>query len=146
MTKEETHMISGTNSINSLLSAAGANSGSSLNALTGASDFGSIFSQAAAQAKTPADSAKIDWLQAEYSDLTTLFSMGDSSPSSSMAGLFNLSGAFSTPAWETDLERLLGQNSTIQQLVGIQNQASMITQSMLNNDLSSLGSNVNSVL
>src|ERR1035438_6978998 len=84
--------------------------------------LGSAFSQAMSQAKPPADAAKVQWLQAEYSNLMDLSSMGSGSSSSSISGLgmgdlFGLGGPLGLPTWAADVERLMGGNSDIQQLI-----------------------------
>lgn len=111
-------------------------------------DFGSIFSQAMSAATTPAQKAQVDLAQVQYSDLNVLASMGDGSSDgsdlSSLAGLASLLGGndpFSAPpAWETQLASLLGPNSTAAQALSLDQQAALASQSLMNGDLSSLGS------
>jgi hypothetical protein len=122
----------------SLLSAAGSSS----------SDFSSLFSQAMSAATTPQQQAQVDFDAAEYSNLNTLSSMADPSSGSddlsSIASLASILGGNSSsstiPAWETDLANLLGPNSSAAQALSTQQQASLLSQSLLNGDLSSLGS------
>lgn len=134
-----------TSDYNSLLGAAnGANSTS----------FNSIFSQAMSAAKTPGQKAQVDFAEAQMSNLNILYSMADPSSSdvnnfSSLASLAASLGGGSSPAsipaWETDLANLLGPNSSAAQALSIDQQASLVSQSLLNNDLSSLGSSINSL-
>ncbi len=128
----------------SLLGAAGGSS----------TDFSSLFSQAMNAAKTPTQKAQVDFAETQYSDLNVLSSMAD--PSSSATNLSSIASlAFilgdttspsSIPAWETDLANLLGPNSTAAQALNVGQQASLLSQSILNGDLSSLGSSVNSLM
>jgi len=122
----------------------------SMNSLMGMGNFSSVFSQAETQAKTPADQAKLDFIQTEYNNLNSLLSMGsDASPlsigSSMLGDLFN-SGATSVPSWETDLANLLGPNSVAQQALNVNQQASLAAQSLLNQDLGSLGNSDSSLI
>lgn len=112
--------------------------------------FDSIFTQAMSQATTPAQSAQIAMDETQYDDVNTLYSMADgSSDSSGIGGLGSLlgtDGLFNTPAWETDLANLLGPNSAAAQALSLGQQASVASQSLLNGDLNSLGSDVNSLI
>jgi hypothetical protein len=110
--------------------------------------FGSVFSQAMSQATTPAQAAKIQWFQAEYSNLMDLSSIG--SGSSSLAGLgmgdmFGIGGPLGLPSWAGDVERLMGANSTVQQLITAQQQAAFAMQSQFNQSLADFGSTGGSV-
>lgn len=128
----------------SLLGAAGGSS----------ADFSSLFSQAMSAAKTPSQKAQVDFAEAQYSDLNVLSSMAD--PSSGSTGLSSIASlAFilgdtnspsSIPAWETDLANLLGPNSAAAQALNVDQQASLLSQSILNGDLNSLGSSVDSLM
>ncbi len=134
-----------TSDYNSLLGAAnGANSTS----------FNSIFSQAMNAATTPGQKAQVDFAEAQMSNLNILYSMADPSSSdsdnfSSLASLAASLGGGSSPAsipsWETDLANLLGPNSDAAKALSVDQQASLLSQSMLNGDLNSLGSSVNSL-
>ncbi len=113
--------------------------------------FGSVFTQAMNQAKTPADAAKIQWRQAEYSDLTDLSNLGSGSSLGGLGlgDLFGAGGAFSLPSWATKEEQLLGNDPVIQQLMNVQQQASFALQSQFNQNLAdfgSTGSSVNSLI
>ncbi len=119
-------------------------------------NFGSIFSQALTAAKTPAQKAEVAFAQVQYSDLNVLASMdsgsSDSSNLSSLAGLASLLGGndpfAAPPAWETQLASLLGPNSTAAQALNLDQQAALASQSLMNGNLSSLGSgsSVNSLI
>jgi len=125
--------------------------GSFFNALGGnAVGFGNIFSQAMSQAKTPGDAAKIQWMQAEYSDLMDLSTLGSGS-SSALAGLgmgdlFGLGGSLGLPSWASDAERLLGSTDpALQQSMSAYQQASFALQSQFNQSLADFGSTGESV-
>jgi hypothetical protein len=121
---------------NSLFSAIGGNSLA----------FGSVFTQAMNQAKTPANAAKIQWLQAEYSDLTDLSNLGSgSSAGLGLGDLFGAGGALSLPSWAGKEEQLLGNDPVIQQLMNVQQQASFALQSQFNQNLADFGSSGSSV-
>ena len=111
---------------------------------TGSSvNFGSVLDQAMAQAKTPGDKAKVQWLQAEYSDQSVLSSMF-SDPQTSFLGLgmsdlFGIGGPLGLPSWAYDVQRVMGSNSAVQQLMGINQQASQVIQSQFGNSVASLG-------
>jgi hypothetical protein len=140
---------------NALSNAVTSDYNSLLGAANGAdsTSFNSIFSQAMSEAKTPGQKAQVDFAETQLSDLNVLSSMSDPSSSSSdltsLASLASLLGGNSssstTPAWETDLVNLLGPNSSAAQALSIDQQASLASQSLLNNDLSSLGSSINSL-
>jgi hypothetical protein len=144
--------ISNTNPVSNVL----ANDYSSLlgAASGGITDFNSLFSQAMNAAKTPAQKAQVDFAQVQYSDLNVLSSMADPSSGStdfsSIASLASILGGnsspFSIPTWETDLANLLGPSSTAAQALNLDQQASLFSQSLFNNDLSSLGSSINSLM
>lgn len=114
--------------------------------------FGNAFSQAMSQAKTPADQAKVAWLQAEYGVLTDLNNMGNGD--SSLAGMMGLGASdpgslFGLPSWASTLENLLGPNSAAGQAITAQQQMSFALQSQMNQSLASFGdtgSSVNSLL
>jgi hypothetical protein len=132
-------------SISALGSTPSPDFGSLFNALGGnAIGFGSVFSQAMSQAKTPAQAAKIDWLQAEYSDLMDLSNIGSGSGSAlgsfGMGDLFSTGGPFGLPAWATDAERLLGGDPNVQQLTSSYQQAAFALQSQFNQSLANFGS------
>jgi hypothetical protein len=144
--------ISNTNSVSNAL--AGDYSSLLGTANGGVTDFNSLFSQAMSAAKTPAQKAQVDFAQVQYSDLNVFSSMADPSSSatdfSSIASLASILGGnslpFSIPTWETDLANLLGPSSTAAQALNLDQQASLFSQSQFNNDLSSLGSSVNSLM
>ncbi|HEY5037842.1 MAG TPA: hypothetical protein VIJ93_02105 [bacterium] len=145
-------MINGLNSMDSLFS----NNFSSSNLLGGASslnNFGSAFDQAMVQAKTPGDKAKVALAEARYSNLNDLFNMENSDSASSVLGfsmnnLFGSGGLFGVPSWAYDLQRILGNNSNISQIMNLNQQAAFAAQSSLNNELSNigLGGGVNSII
>ena len=144
--------ISSTNAVSNALSS---DYSSLLGSVGGSStDFSSLFSQAMSAATTPGQKAQVDFAEAQYSDLNTLYSMADPSSSSddfsSLASLASILGGntspFSIPAWETDLANLLGPNSTAAQALSTGQQASLLSQSLLNGDLNSLGSSVDSLM
>ena len=149
-------MLSGLNNnipIDSLFGKGGSDSLSGFsNPLASSVGFGSVINQAMAQAKTPADKAKVAWAEAELSNQTALSSMfaDPSSPSSLLGTAMDLSGAsndpFGLPSWAYDLERLLGPNSTAAQAMSIDQQASLAAQSLMNQDLNSLGGSVDSMM
>lgn len=112
--------------------------------------FGDVFSQALSQAKNPADAAKIDWLQAEYSNLVDLSSMGSGSSSGSLGGLgmgdlFGAGGSLSLPSWTQDAANLLGNDSIAQQALSAQQMAAFQLQSQFNQSLANFGSTGSSV-
>ncbi|HJT23375.1 MAG TPA: hypothetical protein VJ873_02285 [bacterium] len=125
--------------------------GSFFNALGGnAVGFGNIFSQAMSQAKTPGDAAKIDWMQAEYSDLMDLSTLGSGSVSAlagmGMGDLFGFGSPLGLPSWAQDAERLLGStNSDLQQTMSAYQQAAFALQSQFNQSLADFGSTGGSV-
>lgn len=144
--------ISSTNPVSNALAS---DYSSLLGAASGSStDFSSLFSQAMSAAKTPTQKAQVDFAEAQYSDLNVLSSMADPSSSStnpsSIASLAFILGSnnspFSIPAWETDLANLLGPNSAAAQALNVDQQASLLSQSILNGGVSSLGSSVNSLM
>jgi hypothetical protein len=144
-------MINGLNSMDSLFS----NNFSSSNLLGGTSalNFGSTFDQAMAQATTPGDKAKIALAEAQYSNLNDLFNMGNSDPSSSVLGfsmndLFSSGGLFGVPSWAYDLQRIMGNNSNVSQIMNLNQQAAFAAQSAMSNDLANMGSSgsVNSIV
>jgi len=145
-------MISGLNGFNSLDPLSSNGSDALTNSLASSVGFGSVFNQAMAQAKTPADQAKVAWAEAEYSNQMSLSSMfADPTSSSSLLGLASSLGGgndslFGLPSWAYQLEDLLGPNSTAAQAMSIDQQASLAAQSMLNQDLGSIGSSFNSLI
>jgi hypothetical protein len=145
--------LNGLNSIDSLFGNGGMDPLSSFsNPLTSSLGFGSVINQAMAQAKTPADKAKVAWAEAKFSNQMALSSMFEnpSSPSSLMGMSMDLSGAsnhpFGLPSWAYDLERLLGPNSAAAQAMNIEQRASFAAQSLMTHALSSLGSSVDSMM
>jgi hypothetical protein len=146
-------MISGLNGMNSIDPMFN-NGGSDLfsDPLGSVSKFGSVFNQAMAQAKTPADQAKVAYAEAKFNNLMSLSSMfaDPSSPSSLLGMGSSLSGAFGNPfalpSWAYQLEGLLGPNSLAAQAMSIDQQASLVSQSMLNQGLNSLGGSFNSMI
>ena len=147
--------MSSISSTNGVSSAFNSDYSSLLGAISGGStDMSSLFSQAMSAAKTPGQKAQVDFAETQYSDLNVLSSMADPSSSSdnlsSIASLASLLGGNSSsnsiPAWETDLANLLGPNSSAAQALNTYQQASLLSQSMLSGDLSSLGSTVNSIM
>jgi len=144
--------ISSTNPVSNALAS---DYSSLLGAFGGSStDFSSLFSQAMSAAKTPQQKAQVDFAEAQYSELNVLSSMADPSSSStdlsSIASLASILGdnntPFSIPTWETDLANLLGPNSAAAQALNADQQASLLSQSLLNGDLNSLGSSINSLM
>jgi hypothetical protein len=111
--------------------------------------FGNVFSQALSQAKSPGDAAKVQWLQAEYSDLVDLSTLGSGSTSAlgglGMGDMFGIGGPLGLPSWTQDAERLLGNNSNAQQLESAYQQAAFTLQSQYNQALSNFGSTGGSV-
>lgn len=148
-------MLSGLNGLNSSDPLFGGTSDPLANILSNPTDsttnFGSVFNQAMAQAKTPAQQAQVAWDQAQYNDQMALSSMfaDPNSPSSLMSTAMDLSGAsnnsFGLPSWAYTLEGLLGPNSTAAQAMSLNQQASLAAQSLLSQDLNSLGGSVNSL-
>ncbi len=138
-------------SISSIGSTPSPDYGSFFNALGGnALGFGDVFSQAMSQAKTPGDAAKIQWMQAEYNDLSDLSSLGSGSTSAlaglGMGDLFGTGGAFGLPSWASDAERLLGStNPELQQSMSAYQQAAFTLQSQFNQSLADFGSTGGSV-
>jgi hypothetical protein len=140
---------------NPVSSALASDYSSLLGAASGSStDFSSLFGQAMNAAKTPTQKAQVDFVEAQYSDLNVLSSMADPSSAStdfsSIASLAFILGdtnsPSSIPAWETDLANLLGPNSTAAQALNLDQQASLLSQSILNGGLSSLGSSIDSLM
>jgi hypothetical protein len=142
---------------NALSNAVTSDYNSLLGAATGANStsFNSIFSQAMSAATTPGQKAQVDFAEAQMSNLNILSAMADPSSSdtddfSSLASLAASLGGGSSPAaipsWETDLANLLGPNSDAAQALSVDQQASLASQSLLNNDLNSLGSSIDSVM
>lgn len=127
------------------------NYGSFFNALGGnAVGFGNIFNQAMSQAKTPADAAKIDWMQAEYSDLMDLSTLGSGSISAlsgmGMGNLFGFGGPLGLPSWAQSAEQLLGSiDPNLQQSMSAYQQAAFALQSQFNQSLANFGSTGGSV-
>jgi hypothetical protein len=119
-----------------------------------AAQFSSLFSQAMSAATTPGQKAQVDFAEVQFSNLNTLEAMADPSSSStdlsSIASLASILGGnnspFTIPAWETNLANLLGPNSTAAQALSLDQKASLLSQSMLNSNLSSLGSSINSLM
>ena len=109
-----------------------------------ATQFGSVFDQALANAKTPADKAKLAWAQAEFSTQNMLYGMFSDPHTSFMglgaSGLFDVGGPFGLPSWTSDVERLMGNDPQVQNLMGLDRQASFLAQSRFNGGLSGLGS------
>lgn len=134
-------MINGLNPIDSLFPSGSSDPASS--SFGSPLNFGSVFDQAMIQAKTPADKAKLAVAQAQLSDQNALADMFSDSSSSSLGfgttDLFGIGTPLNIPSWATDLQRLLGNNSDITQLVGMSQQASLLAQSSFNQQLSSLG-------
>jgi hypothetical protein len=144
--------VSSTNPVSNALSG---DYSSLLGAVSGSStDFSSLFSQAMNAATTPTQKAQVLFQETQYSNLNTLESMADPSSSSdnlsSLAGLASLLGGNTSTSsiqpWETELANLLGPNSAAAQALNVDQQASLLSQSMLNGDLSSLGSSVDSLM
>lgn len=112
--------------------------------------FGNVFSQALSQAKTPGEAAKIDWLQAEYSNLMDLADMGSGSSAGALGGLgvgdlFGTGGPLSLPSWTQDAANLLGNNSIAQQALSTQQMAAFQLQSQFNQALANFGSTGSSI-
>jgi len=148
--------MSSISSTNALSNALSSDYSSLLSAAGGSSvDSSSLFSQAMSAATTPTQKAEVDFAETQYSDLTTLSSMADPSSSSSddfsslasLASILGDNGSSSTiPAWETDLANLLGPNSDAAKALSVVQQSSLASQSIMNSDLSSLGSGVDSLM
>jgi hypothetical protein len=105
--------------------------------------FGSVFDQTLSQAKTSAQQAKVLWLQSQYSKQNILYGMF-SNPKTSLLGfgggnLFGTGGLFGLPSWAYDLQRIMGDDPNIKNLMGLNMQAAMLSQSLKNNSLGSLG-------
>lgn len=105
-------------------------------------NFGSVFDQALSQAKTTAQQAKVLWLQTQYAKQNILYGMF-ADPKTSLLGfgggdLFGSGGLFGLPSWAYDLQRLMGDDPNIKNLMGLNMQAALMAQSMKNN-LGSLG-------
>ena len=133
-------MINGLNPIDSLFSTSGLGPASS--PFGSPVDFGTTLDQALIQAKTPADKAKVEVLQAKLSEQNAL--AGIFSDSTSVLGLgaedmFGVGSPLGLPSWASDVQRLLGANSDVSQLFGLSQQAAFLAQSSFNQSLSSLG-------
>jgi hypothetical protein len=105
--------------------------------------FGSVFDQALSQAKTSAQQAKVLWLQSQYTKQNILYGMF-SNPKTSLLGfgggdLFGTGGLFGLPSWAYDLQRIMGDDPNVKNLMGLSMQASLLSQSLKNNSLGSLG-------
>lgn len=107
-------------------------------------NFGTTFDQAMTQAKTPADKAKVAFIQTKFARINALAGMF-SDPQTSLLGfgaeeLFGIGGPMGLPSWVYDAQRLLGKDSNVSQLVGLSQQAAFLAESNFNHSLSSLGS------
>lgn len=111
--------------------------------------FGDVFGQALSKAKSPAEAAKIKWLQAEYGVLTDLRNLGSGGSSLGMLGLGssmdNNGGLFGMPSWAYDVERLMGSDSNVGRAITAQQQMAFALQSQFNQSLASFGSTGSSV-
>lgn len=109
--------------------------------------FGQTFTQAMNQAKTPADKAKVQWLQAEYGILTDLNNLGNGGGVMGMMGLGGSldSALFGVPSWASDVQRLLGSDSNVGQAITAQQQMAFAMQSAFNQNLASFGSTGSSI-
>ncbi len=130
------------NPINSLFSGGGSHATSGL--FGSPVNFGNTFDQAMTQARTPADKAKVAFIQAKFTQQNILASMF-SDPHTSMLGfganeLFGTGGPFGLASWVYDAQRVLGNNSDVSKLIGLGEQAAFLAQSNFNHQLSSLGS------
>ena len=115
-------------------------------------NFGSVFDQALTQAKTSAQEAKVLWLQSQFAKQNILYGMF-SDPKTSLLGfgagdLFGTGGLFGLPSWAYDLQRIMGDDPNIKNLMGLNMQAALLSQSLMNNSLGSLGldGGVNSIV
>jgi hypothetical protein len=104
--------------------------------------FDSVVDQALSQAKTTAQQAKVLWLQTQYAKQNILYGMF-ADPKTSLLGfggsdLFGTGGLFGLPSWAYELQRLLGDDPNVTNLMGLNMQAALLAQSMKNN-LGSLG-------
>jgi len=115
----------------------------SVTPFVGATNFGSAIDKAMSEAKTPAEKAKVTWLQAEFHKQNVLYDMVSDSKTSSlgfgMSDLFGVGGPFGLPSWVYDAQRLLGDADT-QRLISLSQQASQLAQRRLNHGLDALGS------
>jgi hypothetical protein len=105
--------------------------------------FGSVFDQALSQAKTSAQQAKVLWLQSQYTKQNILYGMF-SNPKTSLLGfgggdLFGTGGLFGLPSWAYDLQRIMGDDPNIKNLMGLNMQTALLSQSLKNGSLGSLG-------
>jgi hypothetical protein len=123
-----------------------------LKAAAGTTSFSSVLSQAMKAASNPQERAQVAFAQTQFSNLNTLFAMADPTTSYSsgsaltgMASLFGNGGLFSLPSWASDVERLLGPDSLASQAISIDRQASIASQTLMNNALNSFGSGVDSL-
>jgi hypothetical protein len=113
----------------------------SVSPFVGATNFGSVFDQAMSQATTPAEKAKVTWLQAKFHTQNILYDMFSSDKSSTlgfgMSDLFGVDGPFGLPSWVFDAQRLLGDAET-QKLISISQQTSELLQRRMNHGFNSL--------
>lgn len=135
--------------INSLFPSSGFSSPSLPSSIPGS--FGNLFDQAMSQSTTKAQSAKIEWLQSQYMKQATLYDMFSDSKTSilgfGMSDLFGSGGPFGLPAWAYDAQRLLGNDSDVQNLMSLSHQAAQMFQNQFHSSgLGSLGGNSNSLI
>src|SRR5579864_9511637 len=103
-------MMNGINPIDSLFSSGATNPTSSL--FGSPVNFGTTFDQALSQAQTPADKAKVLFVQAKFAEQNAMANMF-SDPQSSILGfgatdLFGVGAPMGLPSWAYDAQRLLG--------------------------------------
>lgn len=107
-------------------------------------NFGTAFDQAMTQARTPADKAKVAFIQAKFTQQMVLADMF-SDPKTSALGfggneLFGVGGPMGLASWAYDAQRLLGKDSNVSDLIGLSDQAAFLAQTRFNHALSSFGS------
>jgi hypothetical protein len=134
-------MMNGANPIDSFFSSGATNPTPSL--FGSAVNFRSTFDQAMNQASTPADKAKVLFVQAKFAEQNAMANMFSDTPSSILGfgatDLFGVGGSMGLPSWAYDVQRLLGNNSDVAQLMSLSQQAQFLAQSGFNQDLGSLG-------
>lgn len=137
-------MLNGINSLSSILGS-GSDPISGLGGINPTS-FGSVIDQVMAQAKTPADKAKVAFAQAQFSELNALAGIfsDNTSPIGGLGmgtgDIFGVGGPMGLPSWASDAQRVLGNPKGISDLIGMSEQASALLQQQFSHSLSSLGS------
>lgn len=135
--------MSSLNPIDSLFPSSGFPSLPSPSSIPGS--FGNVFDQAMSQSTSKAQSAKLQWIQSQYMKQATLYDMFSDSKTSILgfgaSDLFSTDGLFGLPSWAYDLQRVLGNESNVQDLIRLNDQASQILQNQLHSSSSAgLGS------